>query len=469
MATQILPTGIKNTSSSDDNITLATDGGIDVNNGQLVVDDASSTVAVANALTVGGDITASGSVNIAAGLTVLASSNLGSVSASSGDFTGNVDIDGNLAVDTDTLFVDSANNRVGIGTTSGVAKLTVEDTNPNEVAVHVNNTGGVNSIVASTGSSYSFSGVGTNTTWLTTNGTRLAVGPYQTGSSLQFINSGEQARIDSSGRLLIGVTDTQGPYLGIQPKVQIEGSTYDETTFSLYRNTNGIAAESPVLVLGRSRGTAPGDVDALNVNDRIGTIGFAGADGTNRGTGAASIEGFVDKTASDGNLPGRLIFLTSDTGDLIPVERMRIDSNGCTIVGGTQPSNDNSIIDAFAMGGENSPWRRYFHFNSGGAPRTLTFDNGAVQYFARVRVVGWGNYSPNISEVQFIAAGRGSNLGHSHQVTQIGAATNTSIAVATSDAGNVRTYTLTIDHTDGLNKSFMVEIEMFNAFNFSIV
>lgn len=38
----------------------------------------------------------------------------------------NIAIDGNLTVDTNTLYVDSANNRVGIGTTSPGSKLSID-------------------------------------------------------------------------------------------------------------------------------------------------------------------------------------------------------------------------------------------------------------------------------------------------------------------------------------------------------
>jgi hypothetical protein len=45
----------------------------------------------------------------------------------------NIAIDGNLTVDTNTLYVDSANNRVGIGTTSPEKPLHIEDLNTNGI------------------------------------------------------------------------------------------------------------------------------------------------------------------------------------------------------------------------------------------------------------------------------------------------------------------------------------------------
>jgi hypothetical protein len=49
----------------------------------------------------------------------------GYVPSTGGTFGGNVGVTGNLTVDTNTLFVDAANNRVGVGTSTPGVKLTV--------------------------------------------------------------------------------------------------------------------------------------------------------------------------------------------------------------------------------------------------------------------------------------------------------------------------------------------------------
>lgn len=51
----------------------------------------------------------------------------GYVPSTGGTFGGNVGVTGNLTVDTNTLFVDAANNRVGVGTSSPNAKLHVQN------------------------------------------------------------------------------------------------------------------------------------------------------------------------------------------------------------------------------------------------------------------------------------------------------------------------------------------------------
>ena len=95
--------------------------------------------------------------------------------------------------------------QVGIGTTSPTAKVDIEGSSSAEIALHINNTSGPTSILTSTGGSYSFAGVGANTSWLLTSGDTLAIGPYTANGITKFVtNSAERMRIDSSGRVGIG-------------------------------------------------------------------------------------------------------------------------------------------------------------------------------------------------------------------------------------------------------------------------
>ena len=92
-----------------------------------------------------------------------------------------ISANGNLTVDTDTFFVDAVNNRVGIGTTSGLVER-----------LHVN--GGVRLDVDNQGIYFNSS-----TTSISGNGTN---------SEIYFYTSNvEKARIDSDGRLGLGASD----------------------------------------------------------------------------------------------------------------------------------------------------------------------------------------------------------------------------------------------------------------------
>ena len=106
---------------------------------------------------------------------------------------------------TGRLFVNSAGN-VGIGTASPSVLLGCEGSSTGDgVGLHLDNTSGSKTVLVSTGSSYSYSDVGASTAWLTSEGTKVAVGPYTAGA-VQFINGGECARIDASGNFLLGGT-----------------------------------------------------------------------------------------------------------------------------------------------------------------------------------------------------------------------------------------------------------------------
>jgi hypothetical protein len=123
----------------------------------------------------------------------------------------------------------------------------------------------------------------------TTNGVAIAA---ETGYSITFNPGGgtERARIDSSGRLLVG---TSSAIASGTEKIQAQGS------LSLYDATSSIAGAGSVINF-RTDGGATGAIKA-------------------------SISGQNDSTYS---YAGRLVFSTTATGASSPTERMRIDKDG---------------------------------------------------------------------------------------------------------------------------------------------
>jgi hypothetical protein len=138
-------------------------------------------------------------------------------------------------------------------------------------------------------------------------------------------NTVERARIDSSGRLLVGTSTTRSDLVGLSPRFQVEGSDQDGSTISAARNSNTEAG--PALLLAKSRGTTAGAVTIVQTNDLLGGIYFMGADGTNVEIGA-QITAAVDGTPGSDDLPSRLVFSTAADGSASPTERMRITSAG---------------------------------------------------------------------------------------------------------------------------------------------
>jgi hypothetical protein len=145
----------------------------------------------------------------------------------------------------------------------------------------------------------------------------------------------ERARIDSSGRLLVG-TSTSRASAGLTGQIQIEGTTASSSTLSIYANTNDSLCS--FLTLAKSRGTSVGSNTVVIADDRLGEIRFGGADGLNAGSViGASITAFVDGTPGANDMPGRLVFSTTADGASSPTERLRITSAGRVGLGTTTP------------------------------------------------------------------------------------------------------------------------------------
>jgi hypothetical protein len=139
---------------------------------------------------------------------------------------------------------------------------------------------------------------------------------------LMFFTSGsERARIDSSGRLLVGTSTADTSYYDATtfvPQIQLKGSTADASSISLTRTSTTGAAF--VFQSGSSgNNVASGGL--------LGEIIFSGFDGANY-RNAARIEAFVDATPGSGDMPGRLVFSTTPDGLSSTQERMRLSQNG---------------------------------------------------------------------------------------------------------------------------------------------
>jgi hypothetical protein len=149
------------------------------------------------------------------------------------------------------------------------------------------------------------------------------------GTGAVIFNAGgasERARIDSSGRLLVGTSTGRGLGGTIQASTQVETTTY--VAYSAVNNTNDTGGSA--LMFGKSRGTAVGSNTIVQNNDNLGDIYFAGADGTDLESIAARITCTVDGTPGANDMPGRLVFSTTADGAASPTERMRIDNAGFT-------------------------------------------------------------------------------------------------------------------------------------------
>jgi len=147
--------------------------------------------------------------------------------------------------------------------------------------------------------------------------------------------STERARIDSSGRLLVGTSSARSNLFkaGVSALLQVEGvSGSDGRRIVNAYNSNDTGSSEFTFI--KSRGTSLGSNTVVQSGDGLGAIYFNGTDGTSDISGA-SITAVVDGTPGANDMPGRLVFSTTADGASFPTERMRIDSNGKVQIGTT--------------------------------------------------------------------------------------------------------------------------------------
>jgi hypothetical protein len=158
-----------------------------------------------------------------------------------------------------------------------------------------------------------------------------------------FVDATERARIDSSGRLLIGTSSARsgGPYG--TAGLQVESTSFTNASISAINNEN--TSDGVALMLGKSRGSSIGSTTIVSSGDQIGGVYFQGADGSALRP-AASIFAEVDGTPGANDMPGRLIFATTADGAASPTERMRITSAGRVGIGTTAPATQFAVQNA---------------------------------------------------------------------------------------------------------------------------
>jgi hypothetical protein len=264
----------------------------------------------------------------------------------------------------------TATGLVGIGTTSPNAALDVVGN------IELGTKGASNSTIFldmtsdTTYTDYGFriirGGAANGNTQLISRGTGALELSCFDGGFLGFSTSNaERARIDSSGRLLVGTSTARGLFFagGASALTQIEGNSTSTASLSITRND--ATADGNALILAKARSTAYAIlqyVDGTTSDDRIGRISFQGADGTNM-VPAASIEAYVDGTPGANDMPGRLVFSTTADGASSPTERMRITQDGKILAGTT----DNTLSQYYFRSGFNGD---HFHVWSDNASFT---------------------------------------------------------------------------------------------------
>jgi hypothetical protein len=294
--------------------------------------------------------------------TVIGGSTPAAISGTTGTFSGN------LTVDTNTLFVDAANNRVGVGTSSPVVPLDVIGTIR----------GGSGTVAAN----YSFTlRSGTSDT---TNLTRYfsglgeirhAGGAFQVvtqdSNPLIFSPTTERMRIDSSGKVGIG-TSSPATTLEVVGAIRASGAT---PVISIL-DTGGATDEKNWHIVG-----ANGPLQIQGLTD-AGSSGGGFVQFTRSGNNVQTLQGY--RTAALryelSNWDNHLLFAAADSTvgtssahalvlDTNNLERMRIDSSGNVGIGTTdaRPSSKLTLTQGVSAinDGASAPFFQWYNANSG--------------------------------------------------------------------------------------------------------
>jgi hypothetical protein len=248
------------------------------------------------------------------------------------------------------FFVDASADAVGIGTTSPATALAVNG----NITLADSGTGSSYLTTVKGGNSIYF-GVDNSTGSVFGSGTAYSPIIY-TGAAapITFSNSGtERARIDSSGRLLVGT------------------STASRTGTLFLQGSSAGATGDPTLVLARG----------LNNPSDGATLGALVFTDSGHGDAAqiyASRDGGTWNTST--SRPTRLTFSTCSDGSASPAERMRIRNTGYTSIYST--GGDTLIAHSSSAAGTANYVIRAAHSATGVADGTVSFQvttNGNVQ------------------------------------------------------------------------------------------
>ena len=235
-----------------------------------------------------------------------------------------IDSNGNVLVAKTTTALDTAGSRVS----SGFISLSGDSSSTNLAA----NAGGALSLANVDTTDGNFSNIGGyNSNGLVVNQINLINTSHssRTGEITFSTHNGtsllERLRIDSSGRALFNqaLNKSAGGVAG--SLLQVEAV---DQTAAIRVTRNSASAEGPFLVFSKSRGTSINSNVVVQDDDKLGSIIFAGADGSDHQSGAASIQALVDGTPGSNDMPTRLVFSTTTDGASSVTERLSITAGG---------------------------------------------------------------------------------------------------------------------------------------------
>ena len=266
---------------------------------------------------------------------------------SDGTVTG-AKLSSNFNYNSGLLYLDSSNNRVGIGSTAPDVNLVVEAaTGDATLRVHAaeNNSGSEPILILESSNDFAESIID----FKDSSGTGGSIRYNHGDNALRFLaNGAERTRIDSSGRLLVGTSTSPSAGQGQYSKLVAlggAGTSYGNVSFG-----NTSAATS------------------LSSGDNVALVCFT----DNTGNVFSRIDCAVDATPGASDFPGRLVFSTTADGASSPTERMRITQTGRLNIArtsdGTSPAyvniEHNSSFAGICLDADSTSARTAIRFNN---------------------------------------------------------------------------------------------------------
>lgn len=220
--------------------------------------------------------------------------------------------------------------KVGIGTSSPEAELQVH--NPANAAAYSKYTNVNTGATATDGTTVGISTTGDFQIW-----------NYESSEVQIATNNVQRVTITADGNFRLNfpwentnnLRDSQTTS-NRTPKLQINSTSGPDSGIGLISyNTSTAGYYSPQFWLAKSNGNTVGQNTIVSDGTDLGSINFAGNDGSNF-LNAASIRAEVEGTPSSNAMPGRLVFYTN-SGGINPSQRLTIDSSGKVGIGTSSP------------------------------------------------------------------------------------------------------------------------------------